>query len=350
MPGPGHLFPWDDDDDDDLLQPEVAPWADDHLRLPHHAEPLDPAASAHLTFDVAPSSDDPWDLLRAAACAAHTRRVIEAYGWRATPRFGAPLPTWLDGLGLGALLNAPAHDAPPRLSIGPTPQHTLRLAATTAAPDLNTPEDAAARWGHEPLLLACAAAPTHQPLHLDADALEAAQDRLLHLYGALQRANDGIDQIGNLPDFGALLSPLHETLPEVAAARRAAPFDAPATLDGLDRVARALGDAARGRRKTLPRDIAWSLAAGRSALVQAGQLLGLLQQLPEVALPRLHQRRALRRGVEPARIDALVQRRLQARASRDFEAADALRAELDSLGVEVMDGPWGSRWGLFNAP
>jgi cysteinyl-tRNA synthetase len=43
-------------------------------------------------------------------------------------------------------------------------------------------------------------------------------------------------------------------------------------------------------------------------------------------------------------IEALVNRRQQARADRDFAEADRIRDELASAGVSVEDGPHGSRW------
>jgi cysteinyl-tRNA synthetase len=44
------------------------------------------------------------------------------------------------------------------------------------------------------------------------------------------------------------------------------------------------------------------------------------------------------------RIDALVSERSAARRTRDFSRADALRAEIEALGVEVMDNPSGTTW------
>jgi cysteinyl-tRNA synthetase len=44
-------------------------------------------------------------------------------------------------------------------------------------------------------------------------------------------------------------------------------------------------------------------------------------------------------------VDALLAARADARAARDFARADALRAEIEALGWEVVDGPAGSRVG-----
>ena len=51
--------------------------------------------------------------------------------------------------------------------------------------------------------------------------------------------------------------------------------------------------------------------------------------------------------VDEAEIDAILARRKEARAARDFAASDALRDELAAKGVEVMDGdPLGWEWKL----
>ena len=51
--------------------------------------------------------------------------------------------------------------------------------------------------------------------------------------------------------------------------------------------------------------------------------------------------------IDKAGIDALIARRQQARANKDFSASDAIRDELAAKGVEVMDGdPLGWEWKL----
>ncbi len=44
------------------------------------------------------------------------------------------------------------------------------------------------------------------------------------------------------------------------------------------------------------------------------------------------------------RVEALLVERTEARGRRDFERADQIRAELDEMGIEVMDRPGGTAW------
>jgi cysteinyl-tRNA synthetase len=68
-----------------------------------------------------------------------------------------------------------------------------------------------------------------------------------------------------------------------------------------------------------------------------GGCLGLLQAEPG----RFLQAGA---GLEPSAIDALIARRAQAKAERNFAEADRLRQELLSQGIVLKDAPGGTTW------
>ena len=56
-----------------------------------------------------------------------------------------------------------------------------------------------------------------------------------------------------------------------------------------------------------------------------------------------------RGGFDVARIDELIAKRSKARATRDFEAADAARDALADMGVRIEDTPDGTIWRLAPA-
>lgn len=73
-------------------------------------------------------------------------------------------------------------------------------------------------------------------------------------------------------------------------------------------------------------------------------VLGVGTQSPPEWLEKLRAKKAKRRGLNIEEIDRKVNARNQARAEKDFSRADALRAELDAVGVEIMDTGGQSRW------
>ena len=57
------------------------------------------------------------------------------------------------------------------------------------------------------------------------------------------------------------------------------------------------------------------------------------------------QRRILsERGLDAEHIDARINERSEARKAKDFARSDAIRDELNDLGVLLMDSPTGTTW------
>jgi cysteinyl-tRNA synthetase len=71
---------------------------------------------------------------------------------------------------------------------------------------------------------------------------------------------------------------------------------------------------------------------------------GLGEGDAEAFFARVTARRVALRGLDRAHLDGLVAARTAARDAREFARADAIRAELTSLGVELRDGPSGTAW------
>ena len=81
-----------------------------------------------------------------------------------------------------------------------------------------------------------------------------------------------------------------------------------------------------------------ALAKGR--LLAAGEWLGLLQQDPQSWF------QGDKAAIDVARIEALMSERQEARKTKDFARADAIRNELTEMGVVLEDTPQGPRWKL----
>ena len=78
--------------------------------------------------------------------------------------------------------------------------------------------------------------------------------------------------------------------------------------------------------------------AGR--LVELGSVLGILYQNPSSFLKGAESSD----NDEVSVIEALIQERKDARARKDFKAADAARDKLTAMGIVLEDGPSGTTW------
>jgi cysteinyl-tRNA synthetase len=84
-------------------------------------------------------------------------------------------------------------------------------------------------------------------------------------------------------------------------------------------------------------------AATVAALDRCCGPLGLMQATPQDFFARTRARRLKLRGLDGGAIEAKVLERTRARAARDFARADAIRAELEQMGVELQDVPGDDR-------
>jgi cysteinyl-tRNA synthetase len=171
------------------------------------------------------------------------------------------------------------------------------------------------RWPPEALRWALLASHYRQPLAWSDEVVAAARSALDTLYGALLRA-------------GEVSASTEEPSPAFLAA-----------LDDDLNTPRANAElfALAGRLETgSPAERA--LAKGQ--LLAGGALTGFLQADPQAWFHG---------GADPAltaRIEALIAERIAARTAKDWPRADAIRAELTALNVEVMDSADGASWKL----
>lgn len=170
-------------------------------------------------------------------------------------------------------------------------------------------------WPGEVLRFALLTAHYRAQLDWTEDLLKQAKTTLDRIYGALRRVWEA--EGGDARDTGV---------------RRALEDDlnTPDALAELSRLASEANTAADQKDQA-------AMANGRANLLAAGRLLGLLTRTPK------EWEQGGDAG-ENARIDGLVQARIEARAAKDWAEADRIRKALAEEGVEIMDGPQGSTW------
>ena len=178
-----------------------------------------------------------------------------------------------------------------------------------------TVHDLLKEWPGEVLRLALLSAHYRAQLDWTEDLLKQAKTTLDRIYGALRRVWEAE---GGRATYRGVRNALEDDL------------NTPEALAALSAIASAANTAA-------DQNDAEMMAATRADLLAAGQLLGLLSFTPK----------AWEQGAssdDNARIDGLVQARIDARAAKAWAEADRIRKALAQEGVEIMDGPSGSTW------
>lgn len=183
------------------------------------------------------------------------------------------------------------------------------------------------------------------PLDYSTEALDEAEKAIKRIYSALAQMDE------TLAGTKWSASPAPKELSEELAALEAG-FDQAMEDDlntaaalghifGMVRLAgRVMED--KGLRKSQGgKDI---LVRIRSGFNRYADILGVFQTPPADFLRSLRDKKASRKGLDAAKVEALLTARQDARKSKDFAESDRIRDELAAMGVEVKDTPAGAVW------
>jgi cysteinyl-tRNA synthetase len=173
------------------------------------------------------------------------------------------------------------------------------------------------------------------PLDWTDSLIDQSRKSLDRLYGVLKDAKAALGDLYRAPEPWTA----SHTAPKVAAIREALEDDlnTPRAIAGLFDLA----DQLRAMLQDAPLRGELDLAAAyRDRLVEAGAMLGFLQQDPDAWFQG---------GADDdlkSKVEALLAERVTARKAKDWPTADRIRDELNALNVVVMDGPDGATWRL----
>ncbi len=173
--------------------------------------------------------------------------------------------------------------------------------------------------------------------------LEAADRRLDYFYSTLRRLDDFLAN-GKDPGDGEVVEGA-DKLPAAAREGLLDDFNSPVVVAALGeaaKVANKLLDSGKGVPKPVRRRSLRKLADDIRSVARGA--LGILTSEPADFLAARRVRLAAARGIDPAAVERLLADRLAVRQAKDYARADEIRAELHSMGVEVLDTPHGVDW------
>jgi cysteinyl-tRNA synthetase len=169
----------------------------------------------------------------------------------------------------------------------------------------------------EVIRLALLGAHYRQPLDWSDETLASARRMLDRLYGAVRGIVVSADDRAGAEPPAAVIAALEDDL------------NTPKALAEIFNLARALN-------KTEDEAERLRLA---TEILAAGDLVGLLQSDPEKWFVGSDDS-----ALSASEIESLIAKRNEARAEKDFAAADAIRDQLAANNVSIEDGPGGTRW------
>ena len=120
-------------------------------------------------------------------------------------------------------------------------------------------------------------------------------------------------------------------------------FNTPELFAAVYAVIRAFNSSVRLGMKLTP-DVLALVQAFREWMLEQGRLLALLQEPAEKYLHVLDDRLLQEKGLERAKVDAIVSERAAVRLAKDFKRSDELRDDLLKLGIAIQDTPQGTTW------
>jgi cysteinyl-tRNA synthetase len=175
--------------------------------------------------------------------------------------------------------------------------------------------------------------------------LEDADDRLAYVYETLRGAREFLAASKKVEGEGPVVESIEHVLAQVVEAMR----DDLNTSAAIAKLSEPLSEINRlvASKKGVDKAVRWrSIDRFVRDMGEVSAMLGLFAHDPDGYLRDRRDRKAARIHLDVDRVEDLLRQRTQAREAKDWARADAIRGELDALGVTVRDGPEGSIWTL----
>ncbi len=179
------------------------------------------------------------------------------------------------------------------------------------------------------------------PLSFSDKSLADAESRMEYFYETLRR----VDERLRGKDFGA--GPVHGEPQKLLAEFESVmddDFNAAGAMGVISKVFAAMNELLDKPPVKDRAVVGRTLAALLDVVKKISSALGLFEDEPDSWLCRRRDRLVRQRGIDAAKVEQLIAARNEARRAKRFDEADRIRAELEAMGVEIMDTLAGTQW------
>ena len=121
-------------------------------------------------------------------------------------------------------------------------------------------------------------------------------------------------------------------------------FNSAVALSNLHTVFKYINNIMRTTNKSNKQIVANTMKKILEDLKSTYRILGLLQQRPEDFITEIRNKYLNKLNIDTSQIETQISKRTEAKKIRDFETADAIRAELEKFGIILKDTKDGTAW------
>lgn len=175
------------------------------------------------------------------------------------------------------------------------------------------------------------------------EQIQDAIHGLARFYSAMCTATSIVSQktgsVEVMPEFKALTD---KTVSDISAALND-DFNTPKMFAALFEVVRFFNGKYKRGQKITPQ-IMYMAEEFLKLMKSRGQLMSLFQHDPDSFLKSLDDMLLNKKNIKREDIDAIVNKRIEARAQKDFKTSDSLRDQLVAMGISIQDTPQGTYW------
>jgi len=187
------------------------------------------------------------------------------------------------------------------------------------------------------------------PVNYSSQALDEASLRLYYVCQSLSDAGAELDSAGALGQAARAKAAAASGSSLVLLAAITALLDdlnTPAALSELSSPLKAINDLLTTKAGRKQPDRLEVLATQHQGVASVLGLLGMFPEVTElpVLLTEMRRLALVRLGMTEEEVQAALEARAQARASKDFAASDTIRQSLALKGIAILDTPTGSTW------